>query len=107
MRQTANSHGLVPECSPAHSGPYPAAYFGLRRLATLYGLTWTAYATAAALGSVLLGRAFDTTGSYAELLTRLAALGFIAGILLVAMPRYRARGSETAAGPIAAAQAAS
>lgn len=84
-----------------------AKYFGLRRLGTLYGLTWTAYATAAALGSVLLGRAFDATGSYAELLTRLAALVFIAGILMVAMPRYRARGSETAAGPIAAAQAAS
>jgi MFS family permease len=84
-----------------------AKYFGLRRLATLYGLTWTAYATAAALGSVLLGRAFDTTGSYAELLTRLAALVFIGGVLMAAMPRYRVRGSEAESSPIPAAQGAS
>jgi MFS family permease len=84
-----------------------AKYFGLRRLATLYGLTWTAYATAAALGSVLLGRAFDTTGSYAELLTRLAALVFIGGVLMAAMPRYRVRGGEAEADPIAAVQGAS
>ncbi len=43
-----------------------ARYFGLRRLRTLYGFTWTAYATAAALGSVLLGRAFDATALTAD-----------------------------------------
>ena len=38
-------------------------YFGLRSLSTLYGLTWSAYAVAGALGPVLMGRAFDLTGS--------------------------------------------
>jgi MFS family permease len=84
-----------------------AKYFGLRRLGTLYGLTWTAYATAAALGSVLLGRAFDATGSYAELLTRLAVLVFIAGVLMAAMPRYRVHGREVESDRIAAAEATS
>jgi MFS family permease len=65
-----------------------ARYFGLRRLATLYGFTWTAYAVAAAMGSILLGRAFDTTGSYGTLLVRLAFFTFVAGVLMAAMPRY-------------------
>jgi MFS family permease len=37
-------------------------YFGLRAFSTLYGLTWTFYAAAGAIGPVLLGRAFDATG---------------------------------------------
>jgi hypothetical protein len=45
-----------------------ARYFGLRSFSTLYGFTWTAYAMSAALGSILLGRAFDATGSYNALL---------------------------------------
>ncbi|MEO8662872.1 MAG: MFS transporter, partial [Bryobacteraceae bacterium] len=32
-------------------------YFGLRSFSTLYGLTWTAYALAGAIGPVLMGRA--------------------------------------------------
>ena len=32
-------------------------YFGLRSFSTLYGLTWTAYAIAAAIGPVIMGRA--------------------------------------------------
>jgi MFS family permease len=63
-------------------------YFGLPNLGTLYGFMWTAYAVAAALGSVLLGKAFDSTGSYAALLLRLALFTFVAGLLMLAMPRY-------------------
>ena len=65
-----------------------ARYFGLRHIGTLYGLTWTAYAVAAAIGSVLLGRAFDATGSYGGLLIKLAFFTFTAGVLMLAMPRY-------------------
>ncbi len=65
-----------------------ARYFGLRRMGTLYGFTWTAYATAAALGSILLGKAFDSTGSYGPLLVRLAIFVFLAGMLMLGMPRY-------------------
>ncbi len=49
-------------------------YFGLRSFSALYGLTWTFYAFAGALGPILFGRVFDTTGSYASLL-RVAAGG--------------------------------
>ncbi len=39
-------------------------YFGLRSFSTLYGFTWTAYACAGAVGPILMGKAFDATGSY-------------------------------------------
>lgn len=67
-----------------------ARYFGLRSLATLYGFTWTAYAISAAAGSILLGRAFDRTGSYQSLLVELSALMLLAAILMAALPRYGA-----------------
>jgi MFS family permease len=65
-----------------------ARYFGLRSLATLYGFTWTAYAISAAAGSILLGRAFDKTGSYQTLLIELSVLMALAGVLMIALPRY-------------------
>ena len=63
-------------------------YFGLRSFATLYGLTWTAYAFAGAIGPVLMGKAFDTTGSYEALLVRLAAGMLAVGALMLLAPRY-------------------
>jgi len=63
-------------------------YFGLRAFSTLYGLTWTFYAAAGAIGPVILGRAFDATGSYASLLVLLAvALGLAAAANLL-LPSY-------------------
>jgi hypothetical protein len=63
-------------------------YFGLRAFSTLYGLTWTFYAAAGAIGPVILGRAFDGSGSYASLLTLLAtALGVAAATNLL-LPHY-------------------
>lgn len=63
-------------------------YYGLRAFSTLYGLTWTFYAAAGAIGPVILGRAFDATGSYVSLLTLLAsALGFMA-LTNFLLPRY-------------------
>src|SRR5579859_2430596 len=38
-------------------------YFGLRRFTTLYAFTSTAFTIGAAIGPVLVGRAFDTLGS--------------------------------------------
>lgn len=63
-------------------------YFGLRSFSTLYGFTWTAYAVAGAVGPVLMGRAFDLTGSYVLLLTLLAAGTVAAAALMLALPRY-------------------
>jgi MFS family permease len=65
-----------------------ARYFGLRSFATLYGFTWTAYAISAAGGSILLGRAFDLTGSYQTLLVELAFSMLLAAALMAALPRY-------------------
>ncbi len=71
-------------------------YFGLRSFATLYGFTWTAYAISAAAGSILLGRAFDQTGSYSALLLELSVLMLLASGLMAALPRYPVRNPSEA-----------
>jgi MFS family permease len=63
-------------------------YFGLRAFSTLYGLTWTFYAAAGAIGPVILGRAFDLTGSYTSLLVVLAGALSLAAVLNLFLPRY-------------------
>ena len=63
-------------------------YFGLRAFSTLYGLTWTFYAAAGAIGPVILGRAFDATGSYSSLLVLLAAMLGLAAATNLLLPRY-------------------
>ncbi len=65
-------------------------YFGLRSFSVLYGLTWTVYAVAGALGPVLMGRAFDATGSYEALLGTLAIGTLAVGGLMLLLPRYGA-----------------
>lgn len=64
-----------------------ARYFGLRSFATLYGWTWTAYACAGAVGPVLMGRAFDASGSYSRLLMWMAAGTALTGLLMLTLPR--------------------
>jgi MFS family permease len=63
-------------------------YFGLRAFSTLYGLTWTFYAVAGAIGPIVLGRAFDLTGSYGLVLVSLAVATALAAVLLILLPRY-------------------
>jgi MFS family permease len=65
-------------------------YFGLRSFSTLYGLTWTAYAVAGAVGPMIMGRAFDMTGSYQSLLGALALLVSGAAALMLLLPAYTA-----------------
>ncbi len=74
-------------------------YFGLRSFSTLYGFTWTAYALAAALGPVLMGRAFDAAGSYEAFLIQLSVITLAAAGLMLLMPRYPAAVSEITASP--------
>jgi MFS family permease len=75
-------------------------YLGLRSFAMLYGFTWTAYAIAGAVGPVLMGRAFDATGSYSTLLTQLAVGTFLMAALMLLMPGYD-RAFRPAASPAA------
>jgi cyanate permease len=63
-------------------------YFGLRPFSTLYGLTWTFYAIAGGAGPVLLGHAFDRTGSYTSTLTLLSFACALAAALMLLLPRY-------------------
>jgi MFS family permease len=63
-------------------------YFGLRAFSTLYGLTWTFYAAAGAIGPVILGRAFDLTGAYTSLLVVLAVALALAAAMNLFLPEY-------------------
>jgi MFS family permease len=63
-------------------------YFGLRAFSTLYGLTWTFYAAAGAIGPVILGRAYDSTGSYSSLLVALSATLALVAAMFLFLPRY-------------------
>jgi len=71
--------------------PYVLArYFGVRTLGLLYGWAWMAFAIAAALGSILLGRSFDHNGTYVGVLQLFSLATFFAGLLMLAMPKYPA-----------------
>ncbi len=70
-----------------------ARYFGLRSFSVLYALTWTFYAVAGAIGPVLMGKAFDASGSYATLLVWIAASIFAVAPLMLVLPRYETAGS--------------
>jgi hypothetical protein len=75
-------------------------YFGLRAFGTLYGIAFAWAAAAGAVGPVLLGRAFDTTGSYESLLPKLALLVVGVALLMLTLPRYdlRTHAQSVAAG---------
>ncbi len=64
-------------------------YFGLKSFSLLYGITWTFYAIAGAIGPVIMGKAFDATGSYATLLGWLSLVTVCAAGLMLLLPRYR------------------
>jgi MFS family permease len=70
-------------------------YFGLKRFSTLYALTWTTYAVGGAMGPVLVGRVFDTLGSYRPITIQLLALpALIPCLLMFALPRYKIQASS-------------
>jgi predicted MFS family arabinose efflux permease len=64
-------------------------YFGLHALSTLYGFAWTAMGAGAAAGSVMMGRAFDASGSYDRMLCHLAASTLVVAMLMLFLPSYR------------------
>lgn len=66
-------------------------YFGVQSMATLFGIIWTAIGLASTAGPILMGRAFDTTGSYASVLSALAVGVIAAAGLMLTLPAYRPR----------------
>jgi MFS family permease len=78
-------------------------YFGLKRFSTLYALTWTAYAIGGATGPIVVGRIFDTFGSYRPIAMQLLALpAFIPCLLMFLLPRYKVHDVPDAADPAGA-----
>lgn len=64
-------------------------YFGLKRLSTLYAFTWTMYALGAAAGPILVGKLFDSLGSYRPATIQLLALpALIPCVLMFLLPPY-------------------
>ena len=63
-------------------------YFGLGSFSTLYGFSWTVYAIAGAVGPVIMGRAFDLTGSYGALLSQLAVFSLATALMMLLLPPY-------------------
>jgi len=64
-------------------------YCGLKSFSMLYGCSWTAYAIGAAMGPVIVGKAFDSWGGYAPGLVELLALPcLVAAGLTLLLPRY-------------------
>ena len=63
-------------------------YFGVAALSSLMGLAWMAFGLAGAVGPILMGRAYDATGSYEVVLVSAAvgALGISA--LVLSLPSY-------------------
>jgi MFS family permease len=72
-------------------------YFGLRRLSTLYAFTWTSYSIGSAIGPLVVGRLFDSLGSYRPATIQLLALpAFIPCVLMFLLPRYADRDASRA-----------
>jgi cyanate permease len=65
-------------------------HFGVQSFSTLYGFTWTFYAFAAATGPILMGYAFDSTGSYTSILMVLALCVGLAATSMLLLPPYPA-----------------
>lgn len=63
-----------------------ARHFGLRSLSTLYGVNWMAFGIAGAVGPLLMGLAYDATGSYERVLVGFAGVTFAAALLMLAVP---------------------
>jgi MFS family permease len=81
-------------------------YFSLQSFSTLYGLAWTAYAMGTAVGPILMGKLYTSTGSYQSWGIQLLAVApLLSGVSMAMMPPYpattgnerikRSRSSET------------
>lgn len=65
-------------------------YFGARSFATLYGFVYSAFAASGAVAPLLVGRAYDTTGSFTGIFNIFCPIALIAACAMLALPSYRA-----------------
>ena len=65
-------------------------YYGLRSFSTLYGSIYCVFCVAGGVAPLLLGHAFDATGSYTGLLSIFSVLTMVAAFAMLALPKYRA-----------------
>jgi MFS family permease len=72
-------------------------HFGVRSMAALYGLVWSAWGIAGAVGSVVMGRVFDSTGSYDGALLGFALCTGAVATLMLTLPAYTTSPQGTAA----------
>jgi MFS family permease len=64
-------------------------YFGMRSMATLFGVLFGSYTVGVAIGRYLLGAGFDATGSYRRPLGYAFALLVLAVVATFMLPRYK------------------
>jgi MFS family permease len=66
-----------------------ARYFGLKNYASIYGVIYVFYAMSASAAAGVFGWAFDTTNSYAGILTASAVILVAGALSFLALGRYR------------------
>jgi MFS family permease len=64
-------------------------YFGLRSFSTLYGMIYSIFAVSGAVAPLLVGRAYDRTGSYATILNIFSSVTLVGAVAMLALPAYR------------------
>jgi hypothetical protein len=64
-------------------------YFGLRSLGRTIGMTFGAFIVAGGIGPLIMGFAFDRTGSYSGALAGFFAATTVAAALIVCLGPYR------------------
>ncbi len=69
-------------------------YFSLQSFSTLYGLAWTAFAAGTAVGPIVMGRLYSSTGGYQPWGIQLFVLPtLLSAVLMTLMPAYPRAGS--------------
>ncbi|HEX5433765.1 MAG TPA: MFS transporter [Candidatus Angelobacter sp.] len=70
-------------------------YFGMRSFSTLYGLSYSMYAVAGGTAPLLLGYAYDATGSYTRILSLFSFIAAGVALAMLTLPAYRYAASST------------
>lgn len=64
-------------------------YFGMRSFSMLYGLIYSAFATAGAIAPLIVGHVYDSTGSYSSIFNIFCTITLVAAFAMLGLPAYR------------------